>query len=442
MNLNIYVKELKRSRVSLFLWSVTLSGIIFLAMAFYPVLTQNNLLEYVGALFENPMMKSLMSVFGVNIESLTSLLGFYVAYNSIYALLMGSIFSILCAVSILSKEENEKTAEFLLTRPVTRTEVITSKFLAFLTQLVILCLIFLFSGLIALESFKPKDSTFMYLKDNTKKEIASAFEKNPEKFRDSFDLTEDMIIQSMLQDAAGELEKNPDVLEEQNLDMNVIEDLMDRAADDPEGLLASVRQEPEKYMKLFNIPPEEQENFMKELAKTENELAALKEEIRNDPRRYIELFNKDPGMFLQRFRTDEPGFNRFIAEFSLDKKKMHEIFIYYRIDIYLIINLYYFLLMFLMGSIGLLISLLVKRGRTVTGICMGIVFGSYIIDAVSKITPQADFIGYISPFKFVDINVQNPEYMLDWRRVLYFLGISTILVVISFIVYRKKDILL
>ena len=47
----------------------------------------------------------------------------------------GAFFAALCAVGILSKEEKDKTAEFLLTHPVSRKRVVTEKLIAVLIQI-------------------------------------------------------------------------------------------------------------------------------------------------------------------------------------------------------------------------------------------------------------------------------------------------------------------
>ena len=47
----------------------------------------------------------------------------------------GAFYAAFCAVGILSKEEKERTAEFLLTHPVSRVKIITEKLIAVLIQI-------------------------------------------------------------------------------------------------------------------------------------------------------------------------------------------------------------------------------------------------------------------------------------------------------------------
>jgi len=271
LNKNIYFKELKHHRTSFIIWGLSFIVLILLDMAFYPILMKDDMIKQMSALFENPFMKGLMSAFGVSLDVLTNVLGYYAARNTMLILLLGGFFSILLAGKILSQEEHEKTAEFLLTKPVTRSEVVWSKLAAFFSLLLTLNIIILITGFISLEIFKGD------------------------------------------------------------------------------------------------------------------------------------------------------------SEYSLAAFLIH--------------TFYCFLLMLTFGAVGLFLSLWIKRGRPTTNLSIGIIIGGYFIDAASKITPSLDKIGYLSPFKFVDSSVLSPDYGLMWWRLLYFLGISLVLFTLTFLIYKKKDIL-
>jgi ABC-2 type transport system permease protein len=271
INTNIYTKEMKRYRNSFIGWSISIGVLILLGMAFYPILMQGDMLKQITVFFENPFMKNIMTAFGSSLDMMTNILGFYSTRNSIFIMLLGSFYSILLAGKILSQEEREKTAEFLLTKPVTRLEVVRTKLAAYLTYLLLLNGVILLVGFLSLEIFKG-DSDY--------------------------------------------------------------------------SLMA-----------------------------------------------------------------------------------------------FLIYWFYSFLLMLTFGAIGLFLSLLIKRGRPITNVSIGIIVGGYFIDVLSKVTLSADKIGFLSPFKFVDSGVLSLDYGLVWWRVLYFLGISLVLITITFVLYKKKDIL-
>jgi ABC-2 type transport system permease protein len=112
----------------------------------------------------------------------------------------------------------------------------------------------------------------------------------------------------------------------------------------------------------------------------------------------------------------------------------------FSIKAFLILSLYTLLLNLLFGSIGLFMSTLVKRAKPITTLCIGLVLFFYFIYTVSKITESAEKIGYISPFKFVNVNATDPAYNISGWHLLYFIGISLLLTGISFRLYRRKDI--
>jgi ABC-2 type transport system permease protein len=74
-------------------------------------------------------------MFGMANLEVTSLSGFYGVIN-FYLVIMGAIFAIILGAGILAKEERDKTAEFLLVKPVTRTWVLGQKLAAGLIYIV------------------------------------------------------------------------------------------------------------------------------------------------------------------------------------------------------------------------------------------------------------------------------------------------------------------
>jgi ABC-2 type transport system permease protein len=154
INANIYRHELRRNRVSFFVWGICISAFILIGMLSYPILMHGDTFTQVRALFENPFMKNIISFFGSSLDALTNILGFYTFRNAVFVMLLGSFFSILLGGKILAQEEHEKTAEFLLSKPVTRSEVVWSKLAAFFTYLLLLNVIVLLVGFASLEVFK------------------------------------------------------------------------------------------------------------------------------------------------------------------------------------------------------------------------------------------------------------------------------------------------
>lgn len=267
INRNLFLKEMKRNATSLIIWMVVITALISVTMLVYPTFLENQS-KIMGMM--NIVPKGALQFKGIsNFADLLSVMGFYAANNVIYMMLLGSIFAIVLGSNILLKEEFGKTAEYLLTRPLTRSEIFFSKL-----------------GVV-----------FLYI-----------------------------FILNLVTSVAGLT--------------------------------------------------------------------------------WVELIQK--------------------GAFS--------------IKAFFILSLYTLLLNILFGVIGLFMSTLVKRPKPITTFSIGLVLIFYFIFTLSKITESAAKIGYMSPFKFVNTDALNPAYSLDFWHLLYFIGISLFLAVVSYRLYTRKDI--
>ena len=266
---NIYRMELKRNRRAAISWTAVIGLLIVFYTAFYPSIYEAS--EQMEAMLEI-YPKAFLRAFDINsIDSLTNVLGFYVTYNGMFVMVLGGIFSAVMASNIVIKEERDRTAEFLLSKPATRGEVWAGKLGAYLTYLSALNLII--TGVGALS---------------------------------------------------------------------------------------------------------------------------------------IELFSEMP----------------------------------YDGGAYLTFAFYAFLAMLAFGAIGVFLSILMRRGKSMTGIAVGVVLAAYFLDRLSRIAQKADGIGYVSPFKFIDTDVLALDYGFEPFRLAYFVAVTVLLLAASAIIFRRKDIVL
>jgi ABC-2 type transport system permease protein len=267
MNRNLFLMEMKRNASSLIVWTLAITLLISLTMSVYNTFVANQS-KVLGMM--NLIPKGVLQFKGIsNFNDFLSVLGFYSVNNIIYMMVLGSIFAIVLSANILLKEEYNKTAEYLLTRPITRSEVFFSKSAVLFLNIFLLNLVTALAGLISIEI------------------------------------------------------------------------------------------------------------------------------VRNGT---------------------------------------------YSVKAFFILSLYTFLLNLMFGSIGLFMSTLVKKPKPITTLSIGLVLFFYFIYTLSKITESAANIGYLSPFKFVNVNATDPSYKLSAWHLLYFLGTSLLLTGISFRLYRRKDI--
>jgi ABC-2 type transport system permease protein len=100
---------------------------------------------------------------GLSVENIGSILGYY-SYIFLYISLIGAIQAMNLGLSLISKELREKTADFLLTKPVTRTQIMTYKLLSAVTSLVITNIFYLVTATIMASWVETKEySTKVFL---------------------------------------------------------------------------------------------------------------------------------------------------------------------------------------------------------------------------------------------------------------------------------------
>jgi len=267
MNRNLFLMEMRRNIVSLIIWAIIIILLISVTMAVYPTFLANQS-KVMGMMSLVP--KGALQFKGIsNFSDLLSPLGFYASNNLVFMMVLGSVFAVVLGSNILLKEEYNKTAEYLLAKPLTRGEIFISKLAVVMLNIFLLNLFASIAGLISLELVKK-----------------------------------------------GEI---------------------------------SIRA-------------------------------------------------------------------------------------------FLILSVYSLLLNLLFGAAGLFISTLVKRAKPVSTFTIGLVLILYFIYTISKIAGNAAQIGYLSPYKFVGVDVINPEYRLEPLSLLYFTTITLLLGGLSYRLYRRKDI--
>ncbi|WP_066047269.1 ABC transporter permease subunit [Robertmurraya korlensis] len=136
--MNIFLHELRAYRKSTIIWTISLMVLVLFFMALFPSFTKDA--EQVNELLKT-LPEALRKAVGIEIGSFTSILGFY-SYVFMYITLCGAIQAMMIGASILSKEVREKTVDFLLTKPVSRSTVIVSKLSAAFVSIAITSLFF------------------------------------------------------------------------------------------------------------------------------------------------------------------------------------------------------------------------------------------------------------------------------------------------------------
>jgi len=150
MSANIYRYELHVRLKSVLIWSAALAFLILFFLSLFPAFAgQAALMDEMLARFPAEMR----AAFNLDKMDLATLLGYF-SFTFLFVQLCMAIQASNYGFGLLSIEEAELTADFLLSKPVSRIQVLTSKLLAAVTGLVLTNLVVWVSSFLAISLFK------------------------------------------------------------------------------------------------------------------------------------------------------------------------------------------------------------------------------------------------------------------------------------------------
>lgn len=132
--MTIFTREMKAHRKSLLLWCLGIFFMVVAGMGKYSYYYESG--QSVNELVST-IPKSLRAILGFGDFDLSKASGFY-GMLFLYLLVMATIHATMLGAEIIAKEERDKTTEFLLVKPVSRSQIITSKLLAGMANISIL----------------------------------------------------------------------------------------------------------------------------------------------------------------------------------------------------------------------------------------------------------------------------------------------------------------
>ncbi len=156
--MNIFVHEIKANLKSLIIWSVIVTLLIMIAVAKFAAFAGDP--EMLKMLDSIP--PAMLDALNMRAFNLTTLSGFY-GVMFIYFGLMGAIAAAMWGSDIISKEERDKTVEFSLVLPVSRSRLVTAKALAALVNCIAFVLITWAVSLVAVRSYAPDQAFYNFL---------------------------------------------------------------------------------------------------------------------------------------------------------------------------------------------------------------------------------------------------------------------------------------
>lgn len=151
--MNMFLHELKSMRKSAVIWTLSLIVLTAVFFSIYPSMSQNAA-DYKKLLSSYPAQ--LREMIGIDVDYVTSILGFYAMVFS-FIVLCGAVQAMNIGVSLLSKENRERTADFLLVKPVSRFSIVSSKLLAGLVIIISVNIVFYAASWLIANGVKTTD---------------------------------------------------------------------------------------------------------------------------------------------------------------------------------------------------------------------------------------------------------------------------------------------
>lgn len=148
---NIFKFEMKALIKPTLFWLLAMAGIQTMMMAIFPTFEKDlDLVEKLLASYPEEMLKA----FGMSSAMSLSTVTGYMVFAFAFVQLCLAIQSSYLGFSIVSKEEREWTADFLLSKPVQRKTILTAKLMAALLSLVVTLVSVALVTYLSIEAFK------------------------------------------------------------------------------------------------------------------------------------------------------------------------------------------------------------------------------------------------------------------------------------------------
>ncbi len=159
--LTIYQHEMKTYIKSLCIWSICVGG-----MGLCCILLFSSMQESIDTMAENfASMGAFSDAFGMSQLSIATMTGFYATEVGTIHSLGGAMFAAIISTTLLSKEEDGHTSEFLFSLPVARHKVITAKWCAAMVHIIlfnIICVCIYKLGIVILGEDIPDKEFYLY----------------------------------------------------------------------------------------------------------------------------------------------------------------------------------------------------------------------------------------------------------------------------------------
>ncbi|MDO5037966.1 MAG: ABC transporter permease subunit [Tissierellia bacterium] len=151
----IFDIEYKSNFIKAFTWLIVLAILSGLLMAFFPLMQENDILSLLEG-FEESVSPAFAQMLGLSKETDYQAIDHFLPFISQYLMVLMAIFAIQMGSASLSKEQSQGTIEYLYSHPVTRSDIVTDKWMANLGHYILVTLLLLLANFAFAYLFSPK----------------------------------------------------------------------------------------------------------------------------------------------------------------------------------------------------------------------------------------------------------------------------------------------
>ncbi len=147
------LRELKVNFKTLVLYTVILSVMFLLIFSIYPSLVTDETKIMLDEMMKT-MPEEMLVSFNMDLIGIEDAYGWFKTEGYIFLALIGAVYSSILGATILVKEENDKTIEFLYSKPINRNQILISKIVCGVINILIFTIIVTFLNLIGLKNLQ------------------------------------------------------------------------------------------------------------------------------------------------------------------------------------------------------------------------------------------------------------------------------------------------
>ena len=136
----MFKRELKVNLKSFLIWLIILIGLFLVVFLIYPSIINSENIKMIDEMMEM-FPAELLKAFNMDITTIDSAYGWLKTEGFVFILLIIGCYASILGSSILLKEENDKTIEYLNSLPITRNKIIINKVLVGLIYIILMVLI-------------------------------------------------------------------------------------------------------------------------------------------------------------------------------------------------------------------------------------------------------------------------------------------------------------